>query len=64
MAKKAYCQKAEKDQVGSFNWSACANQQYQKIADIDLVLTFGWDRARWRKQMSAVHNKGILWTGT
>lgn len=35
----------------------------QKDSDVDLVLTLGWDRARWRKQTSAVHNKGILVDG-
>ena len=32
-------------------------------ADVDLVLALGWDRSRWRKQTSAVHNKGIIADG-
>jgi phosphatidylserine/phosphatidylglycerophosphate/cardiolipin synthase-like enzyme len=32
-------------------------------ADVDLVLALGWDSSRWRRQTSAVHNKGIIVDG-
>ncbi|WP_439402649.1 phospholipase D-like domain-containing protein [Bradyrhizobium sp. DASA03068] len=32
-------------------------------ADVDLVLALGWDSSRWRRQVSPVHNKGILVDG-
>ncbi|MER8802307.1 phospholipase D-like domain-containing protein [Mesorhizobium sp. M0998] len=32
-------------------------------ADVDLVLALGWDSARWRRQTSKVHNKGIIIDG-
>lgn len=31
--------------------------------DVDLVLALGWDSSRWRRQTSAVHNKGIIVDG-
>jgi phosphatidylserine/phosphatidylglycerophosphate/cardiolipin synthase-like enzyme len=31
--------------------------------DVDLVLALGWDSSRWRRQISAVHNKGIIVDG-
>lgn len=31
--------------------------------DVDLVLALGWDSSRWRRQVSAVHNKGIIVDG-
>lgn len=35
----------------------------EKPQDVDLVLALGWDSARWRRQTSKVHNKGIIVDG-
>ncbi|MGO7608351.1 phospholipase D-like domain-containing protein [Rhizobium ruizarguesonis] len=35
----------------------------EAAADVDLVLALGWDSARWRRQTSKVHNKGIIVDG-
>jgi phosphatidylserine/phosphatidylglycerophosphate/cardiolipin synthase-like enzyme len=35
----------------------------EQDGDVDLLLRLGWDQSRWKRQTSAVHNKGILVDG-
>jgi phosphatidylserine/phosphatidylglycerophosphate/cardiolipin synthase-like enzyme len=39
------------------------DRRNEKEEDIDEVLSLGWQRKHWRRQKSAVHNKGIIVDG-